>query len=182
MNLAELTIPTGLLCLNLRREHVAGVRERAAVLDYAARELRRFRAAGLPVFHLYVSEPRDQALEYGALPGLEPRANEPVFASALSPHDAEHIAARVDCLRVIGDAQLARATAASLEEAGVRCSVVADACFADTNTDFAEEGRRVHCARAADEGETIICLALRRQRREMCALPKPLPNCERFMR
>lgn len=147
----------GLLCLNLRHEHVA----RASVFGRAEREMAWFRAAGRPIFHAYVWRPRDQASQYGALPGLEPLWNEPVFAlahaSALTRGDAAMIG-DVQCLRVIGDAYgpLAHAISSAVDADWV---VVADACFEALNFHSDGKAEPAHRARDANKGENIVWLA-----------------------
>lgn len=157
----------GLLCLNLRHENVVGrnLVELTGALAHAERELTRFRAAGLPIFHAYLQRPHEQTR--GTLPGLEPLWNEPVFAlahpSALSSADAQTIGANIESLRVIGDARspLAHAAATAIEKAGADWIVVAEACFAPvTNLNFEKGGTtaRARRARNASEGTNIIWL------------------------
>lgn len=157
--------PQGLLCLNLRHEHVGGRGpvELTKALAYAERELARFRAAGLPVFHAYLQLPH--ADTRGTLPGLEPLWNEPVFAlahpTALSGADAATMGARVESLRVIGDAlsPLAHAAAAAIEQAGADWIVVDEACFArGAILNFETDGKaaRARRARSANKGANII--------------------------
>ncbi len=159
--------PQGLLCLNLRHEHVVGhgLVELTKALASAERELARFRAAGLPIFHAYLQRPREQVR--GTLPGLEPFWNEPVFAlahpSALSSADAETIGARIESLCVIGDARspLAHAAATAIEQAGADWIVIDEACFARTAVlNFETDGSaaRARRARGASKGTNIIWL------------------------
>lgn len=119
-----------------------------------------FRAAGRPIFHAYVWRPRHQAKRYGALPGLEPLWNEPVFAlahpSALTRADAAMIGS-VERIRIIGDAYgpLAHAISAAVEADWV---VVADACFEALNFHSDGKAGRSHRGRDADKGENIVWL------------------------
>ena len=155
----------GLLCLNLRHEHVVGcgLVELTGVLANAERELARFRAAGLPVFHAYLQRPHAETR--GTLPGLEPLWNEPVFAlahpTALSGADAETMGASVESLCVIGDAgsPLAHAAATAIEQAGADWIVVAEACFArGAVLNFETDGKaaRARRARSGNKGANII--------------------------
>ncbi len=149
--------PSGILCLNLRREHVARLAGAAAALARAERELAFFRTAGLPVFHAYVRQPRERGAAHGAIAGLEPRLDEPVFAlpqtAGLSRLDIETIRARVRRLHVVGDADAP--FAAALRTAGVDWAVVAEACFTRTS-EFDGRAERGQCNRAAQDGANVI--------------------------
>lgn len=75
----------GLLCLNLRREHIAGMRDPrgVAALSKTASLLAQARAAGAPVLHIHSPGPA-RSSSFGALGGFEARADERVFAIASS--------------------------------------------------------------------------------------------------
>ncbi len=164
-----------LLCINVRHEHVDGVRgpEVAAALDGVVREIERFRANGWPVVHAHAVRPRRTAHAYGALPGLEPRAREPVFAlsclSALEEDEIRDIARGAESLHVVGGAysRIGLATALAADDLGVRMVVVADACFAPAEDKAARGfletfGGDAAEAAAAYEGTNVICLESRR--------------------
>lgn len=125
-----------LLCLNLRREH-AGQLDFARIEAFhnAAQLLGEARACGAPVVHAYSLTARADR-ECGAIAGLEPLPNEPVYVlqslSAFSDADfADAVRAR-GALRVIGAvySRVGLATLLGAQELGVPVELIRGACFA----------------------------------------------------
>lgn len=163
-----------LLCLNVRHEHVHGVRgpEVGEALDGVAREMARFRSNGWPVLHAHLVRPQSESHPRGALPGLEPRADEPVFAltsaCALEEDEIRRAARAAGGLHVVGGAysRTGLATALAADELGIRMIVIAEACFSPAEdktergllTDISGDAARAENNRAAYEGTNVICL------------------------
>ncbi|PZO46447.1 MAG: hypothetical protein DCF16_18950 [Alphaproteobacteria bacterium] len=165
---------SALLCLNVRREHAHLSSDVSAALVELAAVLRQARQRGAPVLHAYARVPRKSQSGYGALPGLEPLANEPVFAlsglSALAePAILEHGAGGLLLAGgVFSRAGLASALAA--QEQGIDVAILAKACFTPcfdgapaaqiielANSSASARGAK-HAALEASWGENVVCL------------------------
>lgn len=128
-----------LLCFNLRLEHLAGARDTDTqrALSNAASMLGRARAQAWRVLHVHTRRPRETAMPHGAIAGLEPFADEPVFtvlsASAFSESRLIESAraARPARLNLIGAlySRAGLATVLAAQELGTPLNFFSEACF-----------------------------------------------------
>ncbi len=171
-----------LLCLNLRCEHAGAMGKAAALtLTTISRTLARSRAEGRRVMHAHTVQPRDPTRPYGALPGLEPLVDEPVYALTGASAFSEPILAdlaRTGGVHMVG-ALYSRAGLASVlmaQELGLSLQLIAEACFSPGVEAIAparvfdlvlENQSGVSLVGAlpldgATYGENVICLETRR--------------------
>lgn len=122
--------PHALLCLNLRKEWAGDQREIAAQLERQAWCLDEARRSGWSVFHAHEARGRSvNPDERGALRGLAPQRNEPVFVVAgdrLFADDALQEALRASAARCVYVIGIGR-TAALAKRAACDVRVIGDA-------------------------------------------------------
>jgi len=177
--MSETVLSPALLCFNLRREHI-GESERAfaAKLSHAHSVLARARAEGWRVAHAHTIARREQGVVYGALPGLEPLVDEPVFAlrqicAFAEPGLAELAKLGGGSVHLIGavHSRAGLATVLLGDELGLSVNVIAEACFRGREAAAAlraEEFIHARCGAASvasSDGGNVICLETRRHER-----------------
>lgn len=163
-----------LLCLDLRQEHVGRVRDGVTMqaLRNCIALLDRARAEKQRIVHAHTRTAHEGA-EHGAYAGLEPWADEPVFAlNGVSALDQPRIlelarAQGAAGLTIIGAAysRAGLATALSAQELGVQLKLASEACFSSAAHPAPAQrvlalirGASAPEGRSNWAGENVVCL------------------------